>query len=266
MTINARILAIAVNGQRIDEVISAIQPALKIAVDLIAKKSVSQPDFNLIDWMTSKNKSADEKVLTAKMQNAIKALNQPYDIYLVKDEFDGVNSNDNSKCTIATLVSIYAMVPSTRISASNRMRWIGILLDMIIIGCDYSAKNSADNNSTIIDYLTSCELPEAKNILNARQENGKFDNKKLVAIKNPAMKIANLQTERYVSLASVSSSNSHTLFNSAGAQSVPYMQSQPSGQSLFRAVSPGPASPLLNEQSHDHEDGRIISCCLLPLW
>ncbi len=191
MTINSIALYAAVKEKNIEDVSSHIKNALAEAHGVIQRKFKENIEFNYLKWVGSASNNGDEIVTKARLQNAIRALNNPVKI----NYFTG---------SIPNLVASFLIAKDTQIEAKLKAKWAAILLDMIIIGCDCHAKNS--NQCSIIDYLIQAKqsqeakeskVIDASAILTAYDEiNKRFDIKKLCALKN-----IDLTAGQYMSLA-----------------------------------------------------------------
>lgn len=180
MSINSVELARSVKNKDINGVIAAIKKALEDALSIMKKKSTENSEFNMVKWSNSPSNNADEIVLKSKMKNAISALNQAIEF-------------NKSKYSIANLVANFLIYNDTAISLLQKEQWAGILLDMIIIGCDCQQLNSLNIN--IIGYLNQSQTTTAKQILSAYNIGAKkFNNKKLLEVKGITLDSGNYQS------------------------------------------------------------------------
>lgn len=248
MSINSVELARSVKNKDINGVIAAIKKALEDALSIMKKKSTENSEFNMVKWSNSPSNNADEIVLKSKMKNAISALNQAIEF-------------NKSKYSIANLVANFLIYNDTVISLPQKEQWAGILLDMIIIGCDCQQLNSLNIN--IIGYLNQSHTNTSKQILSAYNISAKkFNNKKLLEVKGITLDAGN-----YQSLAEILPAG--TLFKQPrNGQHSPLSNSVDGFDAQKRTLTPDDETALLIDKSNSPinstDNKNVKSRCCWP--
>ena len=218
---------------------------------------------NLIEAINKKNiNSVHEQLKIAVTESIVliknpNALEQYSLIPRIGIARNALNTNiAKGMCTAATKIASYLIDP--RISNIERKQWASILLDMLIIGCDYYRENPQDHNKNIINYLMECkDIVELKQIREAYKD-GKFDFKKLVEFKEANLLNVFPENPNYVSLAGLS--NVNTANAQTAVKEVPAANLEESPR-----VELEPTTPLLKSSLNGDERAQEdSSCCCWP--
>lgn len=173
------------------------------------------------------------------------------------------------KCTAATMVASYLINPA--ITVIEKKQWASILLDMLIIGCDYKQNNPQDNKN-IIDYLFACQDIMELNQIREIYKEGKSDLKKLVEFKESNLLNVFPESPNYVSLARLSGNNG--IVSQPVPQPripdrivlIPVPGNSTNHNETGQQTSPTATTPLLSDsmtlsKKPINEDQEETSCC-----
>jgi hypothetical protein len=216
---------------------------------------------NLIEAINKKNINSVHEQLKIAVTDSIVLIKNPNssEQHVLKPKIGIARNALNIKiakemCTAATKVASYLV--DSKISHYERKQWASILLDMLIIGCNYKQENP--NNKNIISYLFECNDIVELNKIREAYKDGKFDFKKLVVFKESNPLNVFPENPNYVSLAKLSVANAGN--TQVSEQAAPAANIEESPQSV-----PGPATRLLNSSLNgDEQLQEESSCCCWP--